>query len=60
MGRVRTKEIKRLALKLIEEHPDKFSTSFEKNKLALKELGFKEKRFRNRLAGYIVRVLKKR
>jgi len=59
MGRVRTKDIKDLARDLHEIHKDKFSGDFESNKAALNEMGIvkgRSKKFRNRVAGYVVRV----
>lgn len=57
MGRVRPTYIKRLARKLVEEKSE-FDQDFENNKQILKEMNeFKSKRVRNRVAGYIVRVL---
>ncbi len=59
MGRVKTGDIKRLAKKLIRENPSLFSTDFQKNKEALKQLGIEHKRYRNKLAGYITRLMKR-
>jgi len=61
MGRIRTKEVKRLAKQLVEKYPDKFSSDFETNKQALNELGiFTSKKMRNKVAGYIVRIMKQK
>lgn len=58
MGRVRPKHVKRLARSLVDEHEDMFSEDFDENKEALKELDVVDsKKFRNRVAGYIIRVL---
>ncbi len=58
MGRVRPKHVKRLAKDLVEEHPDRFSGDFDNNKEQLKEMdAVSSKKLRNRVAGYIVRVL---
>jgi len=59
MGKVRPKAVKKLAEKLLEEHRELFRPDFEHNKLKLKELGIGGKRFRNRVAGYITRLLKR-
>lgn len=59
MGRIRTKDIKDLAFDLHEAYEGKFSGDFEANKTAVNEtklLEGKSKRFRNRVAGYLVRV----
>lgn len=59
MGRVRPTYIKRLAKDLVEAQPDRFSEDFEENKQQLKDTGeFESKKLRNRVAGYIVRVVK--
>ncbi len=43
---------------MIERYPDKFKTDFEENKKALESLsGISSKRLRNRIAGYITRLL---
>ena len=61
MGRVRQAHIKRTARELLELHPDKFSTDFEKNREALEELlNLDSKSLRNRIAGYITTLLKQR
>ncbi|MBI2126477.1 MAG: 30S ribosomal protein S17e [Thaumarchaeota archaeon] len=59
MGRIRTKDIKDLSFSLHDAYPGRFSKDFESNKNAVNEtklLEGKSKRFRNRVAGYIVRV----
>lgn len=63
MGRIRTKDVKDLAWGIYEAHREKFGSDFEANKAALAELRIVEgrsKRFRNRVAGYIVRVAKQK
>ena len=61
MGRIRTKLIKKLALELANRYPDKFSADFSQNKLFLDRLNFlEEKSMRNKVAGYIVRIVEKR
>lgn len=58
MGRVRPNHIKSVARDLVEAHGDRFSKDFDQNKAVLKELEIYESRkVRNRVAGYIVRVL---
>ena len=60
MGRIRTKMIKKLSKKLVEQYPEKFSPDFEKNKQALNEMQlFSDKPVRNKIAGYIVNVVEK-
>lgn len=61
MGRIRGKGIKNLAKKLVDLYPDKFSDKFEENKKALDKTELlKDKPTRNKVAGYIVDVVKKR
>lgn len=58
MGRVRQTYIKRLAKDLVSADEDRFSEDFEENKKELKEMDeFSSKKLRNRVAGYIVRVV---
>lgn len=59
MGRVRPTYIKRAARDLLKRYPDKFSTDYEKNHSALKELAdIRSISLRNRVAGYIVTLVK--
>ena len=61
MGRIRATWLKSVSKQLIEKYPDKFSTDFENNKKVLDELKLiDEKKNRNRIAGCIVKELKKR
>lgn len=58
MGRVRPKHVKRLARDLVDRHEDRFEEDFDHNKEVLKDMEFVDsKKLRNRVAGYIVRVL---
>jgi len=60
MGRVRTKMVKSISKKLVDNNPEKFSTDFEKNKKILEEMQlFTDKPVRNKVAGYIVTVVEK-
>lgn len=59
MGRIRQVSIKKHAKKLVEEFPEDFSGDFSKNKENLKELKvISSKKNRNRVAGYVVSVVK--
>ncbi|MDT7892115.1 MAG: 30S ribosomal protein S17e [Thermoproteota archaeon] len=60
MGRVKTKSIKRIAKYLLEMYPDAFNKDFEHNKQVLKEKSPVPltKKERNKIAGYIVRLIK--
>ncbi|MBA7502567.1 hypothetical protein ES706_01157 [subsurface metagenome] len=61
MGRVRSTYIKRAARELIKRYPDKFSTDFKQNCLALDELAILKSKFlRNRIAGYLSTLLKQK
>ena len=60
MGRVKTKNIKRVGKTLLEEHPDEFSEDFRENKVKVSELTtVQSKSLRNKIAGYIVATKKK-
>ncbi len=53
--------VKRLARELLAKYPDKFTADFETNKKLVAELtDITSKRFRNRVAGYITRLVKLR
>jgi small subunit ribosomal protein S17e len=61
MGRVRQTYIKRLAKDLVSADEERFSEDFDENKEELKEMDeFNSKKLRNRVAGYIVRVVQNR
>ena len=61
MGKVRPTYIKRTARQLIELYPDEFDVDFEKNKKIVEELtNIKSKRIRNRVAGYITRLMRRK
>jgi len=61
MGRVKPKFIKSLAEKLLETYPDGFTDKFEENKRAVAELAdIPSKTVRNKVAGYITRLVKRR
>jgi small subunit ribosomal protein S17e len=58
MSKVRQTYIKRLAKDLVDAEPERFTEEFEENKQELKETDeFESKKLRNRVAGYIVRVV---
>lgn len=59
-GKVRTETIKRLATQIYEKFPTEFTTDFEQNKNTLKRItNYTSKRFRNKIAGYITRLIVK-
>ncbi len=60
MGRVKTKNIKRISEKLVEQYPDQFGDNFNENKKKVDELTTAQtKPLRNKIAGYTV-ALKRR
>lgn len=59
MGKVRSVLIKNISKELITKYPDVFTIDFEINKKLLdKYLEIDSKHLRNRIAGYIVNLLK--
>ncbi len=59
MGKIRTILIKNVSKELIEKYPNIFTTDFNKNKdLLNKYAEIDSKHLRNRIAGYIVNLLK--
>jgi small subunit ribosomal protein S17e len=59
MGRIRTKQIKRLGHKFIALHKDQLANDFEGNKLKVQELSdVATKKLRNMIAGYITKKMK--
>lgn len=60
VGKVRPAYVKRTARMLLEKYPDKFTTDFEHNKRVVGELLKTTKRVRNKVAGYITRLVKRR
>ena len=58
MGKVRTVLIKRLERELVERYGDSFSKDFDHNKGLVDELLTNTtKRLRNRIAGYVTRLM---
>lgn len=61
MGAVKPSYIKNFAKDLLKTHEGSFSPDFEQNKLKVSEYtDIKNKTIRNRVAGYITRVLRQR
>ena len=57
MGKVRIASVKKVARELIEQYPDRFSTNYESNKVAMANVvDAKTKRLRNRIVGYVTRL----
>jgi len=61
MGNIRPTYIKRVSLELIARFPDSFGHDFNANKFKVAELtDIKYIGFRNRVAGYITRKMRKK
>jgi small subunit ribosomal protein S17e len=61
MGRIRTDHVKIMSEKLLESHPDMFSSDFSKNKEAIDNLlNIESKKLRNVMAGYIAHLVNKK
>jgi len=59
MGNIRPNYIKSLAIQMLEEHGDVFTTDFAQNKeYVTRYTNIESKGIRNRVAGYIVRQLR--
>ena len=59
MGNIRTSFVKRLARELIETHKGVFTTDFEENKKLVSEYSaVSTKHLRNKIAGYVTRLVK--
>ncbi|MDD1742373.1 MAG: 30S ribosomal protein S17e [Methanotrichaceae archaeon] len=61
MGCVKPSYIKNFAMELLDTHQDTFGLDFEQNKLKVSEYtDIKNKTIRNRIAGYITRVMRQK
>ena len=59
MGRIKTKLIKRISLKIFEKHRDELKADFEENKEIVAKLAdIPSKKIRNIIAGYATRLVK--
>ncbi|WP_297981465.1 30S ribosomal protein S17e [uncultured Methanobrevibacter sp.] len=59
MGNIRTSFVKRISKELIDTHAGKFTTDFEENKILVAEYStVSTKHLRNKIAGYITRLVK--
>jgi len=57
LGKVRTEQVKRIARKLLDKYPSKFTTDFENNKKLVETLtNISSTKLRNRVAGYTARL----
>ncbi len=58
MGKVRPEHVKRIAKRLVQRFPDKFTTNFENNKKLVEEFtNLSSTKLRNRIAGYVTRLV---
>jgi small subunit ribosomal protein S17e len=58
LGKVRTEKVKKIARELVRQHPNKFTADFKNNQELVKSLTIiSSTRLRNRIAGYITRLL---
>lgn len=61
MGNIRTSFVKRIAKELIETYNDKFTTDFDENKKLVEEYSsVSTKHLRNKIAGYVTRMVRQR
>ncbi|MDI6724549.1 MAG: 30S ribosomal protein S17e [Methanobacterium sp.] len=59
MGNIRTSFVKRTAKELIENYEGKFTTDFDENKKLVEEYStVSTKHLRNKIAGYITRLVR--
>ena len=59
MGNIRTSFVKRLARELIDTHKGVFTTDFEENKKLVQEYStVSTKHLRNKIAGYVTRLVR--
>jgi small subunit ribosomal protein S17e len=59
MGNIRTSFVKRISKELIEIHKGKFTTDFDENKKLVAEFStVSTKHLRNKIAGYITRLIR--
>jgi small subunit ribosomal protein S17e len=60
MGNIKTSFVKSVAHELYDEHADKFTTNFSKNKEVIKKLvDVKSKRLENMIVGYLTKMKKR-
>jgi len=60
MGRIKTKQIKRLTGQLVKKHREEFTRDYKENKEIIPKFAdIPSKKMRNVLAGYITHVIKK-
>jgi len=61
MGRIKTKLIKRITLKIFNNHRDEFKSDFKENKEKVMQYAdIPSKKIRNIIAGYVTRLVKQK
>jgi small subunit ribosomal protein S17e len=61
MGRIKTKNVKRITEELIDNHFDEFSEDFDENKpIVEKHVSVESKKLRNIIVGYVTRRVRSR
>ena len=61
MGNIRTSFVKRISKELIETYEGKFTMDFDENKKLVEELSSVSTKFlRNKIAGYVTRIIRQR
>lgn len=59
MGRIKTKQMKRLSLQLMREYKESFTQTYDENKkIVERHLSGPSKKIRNVVAGYVTRLMK--
>jgi small subunit ribosomal protein S17e len=60
LGKIRTAKVKRVAREMMERYGNQVSTSFEENKVLVRQVltGQVSKKFANKVAGYLTRLAK--
>jgi small subunit ribosomal protein S17e len=60
LGKIRTAKVKRVAREIMERYGNQVSTSFEENKVLVRQVltGQVSKKFANKVAGYLTRLAK--
>lgn len=59
MGNIKTSFVKRVGRQLYEQHADKFTADYSKNKELIKQLiDIRSKKLRNIIAGYVTNLKK--
>ncbi len=61
MGRIKTAQIKRITHNLLDIYPNEFTDNFEKNQeIAITRVLTASKNLRNKITGYVARLVRKK